>query len=434
MVKISKENVKYLSFEGGGGKGVAYLGAIEVMEELGILSYVSKHLDNRIIDRLDPEKIKGISGTSVGSVVALLLACGFKPKEMEAMLMTDLGLNILDTVEFGKMPTIYSENFPDITVKDPRFEDPDKFMKTSWNDFIKSDDKKLSDLLDIPTNRFQRAGIQFLSLMLKGFLSFESRRSLEKIPKDKEARKVIRELAKSDTVNPTLQKILDQPIHSYNSLRYEYGLFLGKTARDLFDSWIEQRSGIKNCTFKQFADEFNIDLVITGVSTNSKELLYFRNDELWKDLCVADAVRISISIPFLFKPVLLKRTAKGNCSVTEDIQLADFMVDGGAINNLPIHAFDEENSTTLNPAVLGFSLVPYSRAKRTEVESLNQYVSYLGYIILHNSANLQIMQEDEWDQIIELDTKDVSIFDFKFTKIPPEVRNESKLKTEEYFS
>ena len=289
-------------------------------------------------------------------------------------------------------------------------------------------------MLDIPTNRFQRAGIQFLSLMLKGFLSFESRRSLEKIPKDKEARKVIRELAKSDTVNPTLQKILDQPIHSYNSLRYEYGLFLGKTARDLFDSWIEQRSGIKNCTFKQFADEFNIDLVITGVSTNSKELLYFRNDELWKDLCVADAVRISISIPFLFKPVLLKRTAKGNCSVTEDIQLADFMVDGGAINNLPIHAFDEENSTTLNPAVLGFSLVPYSRAKRTEVESLNQYVSYLGYIILHNSANLQIMQEDEWDQIIELDTKDVSIFDFKFTKIPPEVRNESKLKTEEYFS
>ena len=332
------------------------------------------------------------------------------------------------------MPTIYSEIYPDITIEDPRFEDPDKFMKTSWNDFIKSDDKKLSNLLDIPANRFQRAGIQFLSFMLKGFLNFESRRSLEKIPKDKETRIAIREFAQSDTINPALKKVLDQPIHSFNSLRYEYGLFLGKSARDLFDSWIEQKSGIKNCTFKQFADEFNIDLVITGVSTNSKELLYFRNDELWKDLCVADAVRISISIPFLFKPVLLKRTAEGICSVTEDVHLADFMIDGGAINNLPIHAFDGKNSTTLNPSILGFSLVPYSRVKRTEVESMNQYVSDLGYIILHNSSNLQILQENEWDQIIELDTKDVSIFDFKFKEIPSDVKAESRLKTEEYFS
>ena len=103
MVKVLKDDVRYLAFEGGGGKGVAYIGAIEVMEELEILSYTNKYLYNRTVNRLDPEKIKGISGTSVGSVVALLLACGFKPKEMEVMLMTDLGINILDTIEFGKM-------------------------------------------------------------------------------------------------------------------------------------------------------------------------------------------------------------------------------------------------------------------------------------------------------------------------------------------
>jgi len=433
MVKVSKENLRYLCFEGGGGKGVAYLGALEVMEELGIISYVEKQLGEKTVSRLNPEKIKGIAGTSVGSIVSLLLACGYTPKEMQNMLMTNIGVSILDTVEFGKVPTIFSEDYPDTVVQDSRFEDPEKFMKASWNNFLKSDDKKLSDLLDIPANQFQRAGIQFLSLMLKGFLSYESRRSLEKIPKDKEARLAIRELAQSEILNPSLKKILDKPVHSFNSLKYEYGLFLGKAARDLFDSWIEEKSGFKNCTFKQFAEEFDIDLVITSVSANSKEIFYFRNDDRWGDLCVADAVRMSISIPFLFKPVLLKRTGKGIGSVTEDIHLAEFMVDGGVINNLPIHAFDEIDSSILNSSVLGFSLVPFTRAMKSEMDSMGQFVHDLSYILLHNSSNLQIMREEEKDQIIELDTKDVSIFDFKFKEIPEEVRMESRQKTEEYF-
>lgn len=434
MTKVSIEEVKYLAFGGGGGKGVAYIGALEVMEELGIISYYNKEKDSKTYRRINNDKIKGVAGTSVGSVVALLVACGYTPEEMQEMLMTKIGINILDSVEFGKMPTIYTEEYQDIVFQDPRFKDTEKFMKASWLEYLKSDDKRLGNLLEVPSNRFQRGGLQFLSLILKGFLSHEVKKSYSKDLQNKDTYFNIKELVKSETISPALNKILKEPIHSFNSLKYEYGLFLGKTARDMFDSWIEQKSGLQNCTFKMFQKEFNIDLVIPAVSVNSKEIFYFRNNKTWKDLCVADAVRMSINIPFLFKPVLMKKTKKGISSVTNEIHLANFMIDGGAINNLPIHAFDKKSSSKLNPSVVGFSLVPYKKAKTTEINSLNQYVGDISYIILNNATNLQILQEEDMEQIVELDTKDVSIFDFSFEEIPEEVKNESRAKTLAYFS
>ncbi|MHA1397708.1 MAG: patatin-like phospholipase family protein, partial [Candidatus Heimdallarchaeaceae archaeon] len=129
MVRVSKEDVKFLVFEGGGGKGVAYIGALEVMKELGILSYYDKEKDNKTYTRLNSDKIKGVAGTSVGSIIALLLACGYTPEEMKEMLMMKVGINILDTLEFGKLPTIYTKEYQDTVIQDPRFKDVKKFMK-----------------------------------------------------------------------------------------------------------------------------------------------------------------------------------------------------------------------------------------------------------------------------------------------------------------
>lgn len=62
-------------FEGGGVKGIAFVGAIEVMESKG---YVWKRL----------------AGTSAGSIVAALLACGYRSSEIKA-LMNSLDYNQL---------------------------------------------------------------------------------------------------------------------------------------------------------------------------------------------------------------------------------------------------------------------------------------------------------------------------------------------------
>ena len=63
---------KNLVFEGGGVRGIAYAGALRVLEERGSLSAVER-----------------VGGTSVGAVTALLVALGYRADEMTAIL-TDL--------------------------------------------------------------------------------------------------------------------------------------------------------------------------------------------------------------------------------------------------------------------------------------------------------------------------------------------------------
>ncbi|MHA1347720.1 MAG: patatin-like phospholipase family protein [Candidatus Heimdallarchaeaceae archaeon] len=307
-------------------------------------------------------------------------------------------------------------------------------MKASWSEYMSSEDKKISDLLKIPINRLQGRSLQLLSLLLRGFLSHEAKKVFSKESSSKENLVNIKKLIHSETISPALKLALKDPIHSFNSLKYEYGIFLGKTAREMFDSWIEQKSGIQNCTFKMFEKEFNIDLVIPAVCVNSKEVFFFRNNRKWKDLCVADAVRMSISIPYLFKPVLMKNTKGGVSSVTDEIHSANFMIDGGARNNFPIHVFDKKNSTKLNPSVIGLSLVPYHKAKNSKINSLNQYNADIAYIMLKNASKLQLLHEEDRTQIIELDTKAVSTFDFAFEEVPEEVKKESRARTLDYFS
>ncbi|HSP80936.1 MAG TPA: patatin-like phospholipase family protein, partial [Myxococcaceae bacterium] len=59
-----------LVFEGGGVKGVAYGGALEVLERQGILS-----------------RIERVAGTSAGSIAALLVALRYSPQEIRSELM-----------------------------------------------------------------------------------------------------------------------------------------------------------------------------------------------------------------------------------------------------------------------------------------------------------------------------------------------------------
>ena len=64
MTKIDLSKIKYLAFEGGGGKGLVYLGAVKSLEEK-YAKLGNKKTNSPIIDLnvpLDKRKIKGISG------------------------------------------------------------------------------------------------------------------------------------------------------------------------------------------------------------------------------------------------------------------------------------------------------------------------------------------------------------------------------------
>ncbi|HLV00335.1 MAG TPA: patatin-like phospholipase family protein [Acidobacteriota bacterium] len=68
-----------LVFEGGGVKGLAYLGALEVLQKKGIL-----------------DRIVRVGGTSAGSVNALLLALGYSLEEMNGVLSSIDFRSLLD--------------------------------------------------------------------------------------------------------------------------------------------------------------------------------------------------------------------------------------------------------------------------------------------------------------------------------------------------
>lgn len=59
-----------LVFEGGGVKGVAYAGALEVLEEVGILG-----------------RVTAVAGTSAGAITASLVAVGYTPAELKAIML-----------------------------------------------------------------------------------------------------------------------------------------------------------------------------------------------------------------------------------------------------------------------------------------------------------------------------------------------------------
>jgi NTE family protein len=433
MTKVQQEDVRNLAFEGGGGKGVTYLGALQALEELGIISHEMKKKGDKVYPRLDTKKIKGVAGTSVGSLIALLVSCGYNSEELREILMSKVADNILDTVEFGKIPTIYSEEEKDCVIQDDRFGDVDSYMKTSWSNYMQSDQRILKGLIEIPIRTFKRMSFSIFAMLVQGYLNYELKKSSKRTYDDEFNLIPLQDIIKSETQLQATQTILNEPIHSINSLKYEYGFYLGSAARHLFDQFIENKSGIRNCTFEQFYKEFGVDLVITSVCLNSGEVIYFRNEGKWKKLCVADAVRMSIGIPFLFKPVLFEDTGETIGPFTNDLQSTRYMVDGGVVDNFPFHAFDEKGSEELNPQTLGFTLVPDSKKEVSEILSLTDFLDNALYTFLKNATNLQIKSSSERNQIIELDTGNISIFNFSFEELPEDIISSSRKRTLEYF-
>lgn len=197
-------NFKNLVFEGGGVKGIAYVGALEILMEKEIL-----------------KDIERIGGTSAGAINAILVGLGFSRKETKEV--------------------IWSLDFK-------------KFMDDSWG--IIRDAKRLIE---------------------------------------------------------------------------EYGWYKGDFFRNWIGRQIKKKTGNSESTFadiealkgkKGFRSLYFIG---TNLSTGFSEVF---SAEHTPRMCVADAVRISMSIPLFFAA---KRSIRG-----------DIYVDGGLLDNYPIKLFDRE--------------------------------------------------------------------------------------------
>lgn len=201
---------KNLVFEGGGVKGISYVGALEVLEREGIY-----------------QNIERIAGTSAGAIVAVLLGVGYTPKELKKILW-DLNFN--------------------------------SFMDDSW-------------------------GI----------------------------------------------------IQDSHRLINEFGWYKGDFFRSWIGNLIAKKLGNSEATFddlKHSLKELNtkeIYLIGANLSTGFSEIF---SHEHTPRFCIADAARISMSIPLFFAG---KRSMRG-----------DLYVDGGLLDNYPVKIFDRRKYVQSN--------------------------------------------------------------------------------------
>ncbi|GAG41037.1 unnamed protein product, partial [marine sediment metagenome] len=253
---------------------------------------------------------------------------------------------------FDKIPTVYTPENPTSVVDNPTLEKDnlvlDKYMKA----FVESETKTFGGFLKIPGKAFTELNFKFLATLFKWYLYYEGRKKDSVDDHKHEFIPSVPDLVHNKSTKKAIDMILGNPADSVGSLKYEYGFFVAAKFRNMVDGFIERKSGIKNCTFKQFNEIFGVDLVLTGFDVATNETYYFRNNSRWENLCVADAIRMSVSIPIVFKPVSLCIDGDSFKSVREENEPGNFIVDGGLGNAFPFHAFDEPNSLKLNPHVL----------------------------------------------------------------------------------
>jgi len=323
-----------LIFEGGGVKGIAYVGATEVLYDKGILSNIAR-----------------VGGTSAGAINALLLGLNYSPTETK---------ELLSRLDFRS------------------------FLDDAWG--------------------------------------------------------VVR-----DT----------------NRLLTEYGWYKG----DFFRRWIGERiaakAGNPDATFNDIHNQIDrkgfreLFFVGTNLSTRFAEVFSYEHTPR---MCVADAVRISMSIPLFFAA---KRSMRG-----------DVYVDGGLIDNYPIKVFDRakyvddktlvrtpsyyaaHNDTLkaqgrdINPYVynietLGFRLdsakeiAVFRDQAEPEHHRIDEFFSYMWALVgtVMETQSSQHLHSDDWQRTIYIDTLGVGTTDFGLSDERKAALAESgRTHTEKYFA
>ncbi|MGH9939589.1 MAG: patatin-like phospholipase family protein [Blastocatellia bacterium] len=400
------QDVHYLALEGGGGKGVTYLGAVRALERLGVLP-----ID---IERPGQNQVKGISGASAGAITALLLAMGLRSTEIERILsQPQTFVKFFDEPAEGRLRSVNRQNRQDIWTGAP--------TGISVGEFVQNRKKQISGKLS------NLVGI-FAYLVANGLFG---------------------------TLNdPIVQRLTSSPDHYLYNLVFDRGLFPGFAPRNFFTRAISgylsrkilQYTGGRIITplsggdlnFDLFYQMTGVDLVITGANVTKHRPGVFSRRHTPR-FPVAEAVGISMNLPVLFKPVYVEAdvpAGRGQLNANAD-DYHGFWVDGGVLNNFPLHAFDHlspQVSTRypdlrpLHSNMLGLRLTegPPNRLRpsSTNPGAFSVLLGHLGDLVdtvLYPSEQGQIRTAEEIAQTIDLFTYDLETTEFA----PSEAKRET---------
>lgn len=204
----------------------------------------------------------------------------------------------------------------------------------------------------------------------------------------------------------------------------EYGWYKGDTFREWVGDIIKRKTGDSESTFRdleRMREKNNFkQLYFIGTNLSTRFAEVFSNEHT-PDTVVADAVRISMSIPIFF-------TAIRNVN-------RDVYVDGGLLDNYPIQLFDKEKYISdkadnlltdrkFNKETLGFRLdstkemsvlEDHEKPVHNDIEHFTSYVKCLAETLLEAQSNT-FLESDDWHRTIYIDTLGVKTTDFHISE------------------
>ena len=220
----------------------------------------------------------------------------------------------------------------------------------------------------------------------------------------------------------------------YNLIRH-YSLYKGDKLYKWISNMVNLTTGNSKITFKELYDKYNKHLVITGCCISKGHTVYFHHeDPKYRDMPIALAIRISMSVPFYWKPI----TYKG-----------DLFIDGGVLDKYPIWVFDGDNIGYSNltddeiekSKTLGFKLKGNNERDDITLYNIDNKVNNIldYYKVFINTIFVELerkhVRSKYWDITINVDTGDIMTTDFDLNmdkKI--KLVNEGYKSTKIYFS
>lgn len=109
-----------------------------------------------------------------------------------------------------------------------------------------------------------------------------------------------------------------------------FGICPGKKFEDKIAELIAVKTNDENYTFGDLYNKRGKTLVLVGTDMTAIKPVYFSH-QTFPDLPIKVGIRISASLPFLFQPKIIQTGP-----------LQTYYIDGGVLDNYPIHAYDNE--------------------------------------------------------------------------------------------
>ena len=174
---------------------------------------------------------------------------------------------------------------------------------------------------------------------------------------------------------------------------------------------IKNKTGNADITFDELHRKGFKDLYVAGTCLNKQRSVFF-SYETYPKMKVRDAVRISTGIPLYFEAVFMD--SSGNIFVhPKSKQGLDVMVDGGFLENFPIHIFDDPK---IDSFTLGFRIDPDAQIKNDRenqiladmpVDNFREYMLAFYNIVIEN-LNRQQLTKADWQRTVSISDGDIS--------------------------